>query len=118
MGSLPRSCQEHGCTPDDCVCWEYDEQAEDAELITAAFGRADVDQAAFTIEYIDDARMLTVLGPGGLPTRRLYLDETTAQIDTVPLHIEYAVDARDYLTGATFSGTTGLPYGTGIPPAP
>ena len=53
------------------------------------------------IEYIDDARMLTVLGPGGRPTQRLYLDETTGRIDSVSLDIEYAVDARDLLDGTT-----------------
>ena len=99
--ALPERCRRNGCDGEDCECWLDDDQAEDAKLLDAAFARTDVHPTAYTIEYIDDARMLTVLGPGGEPTRRLYLDEQTGQIETVPLEVEFAVDARDLLDGAT-----------------
>lgn len=111
---LPASCQEHGCTADDCVCWEYEDVFDDAPLLAAAFGRSDIDPGAWTIEYITDARLLTVLGPGDRPVKRLYLDETTGQIDDIPLHIEYAVDAQDHLNSTTFGITGHPPYDAGI----
>lgn len=98
---MPYQCRRNGCTAEDCVCWQDEDEAADAKLLDAAFARTDVDPAACTIEYIDDARMLTVLGAGGRPTQRLYLDETTGRIDSVPLDVEYAVDARDLLDGTT-----------------
>lgn len=98
---LEERCRRNGCTGEDCECWLEDDEAEDAKLINAAFHSRDVRPSAYTIEYIDDARMLTVLGAGGEPTRRLYLDEHTGQIESVPLEIEFVVDARDLLDGTT-----------------
>lgn len=98
---LPERCRRNGCNGEDCECWLEDDEAEDAKLLDAAFAHTDVHPTAYTIEYIDDARMLTVLGPGGEPTRRLYLDERTDQIESVPLEVEFAVDARDLLDGTT-----------------
>lgn len=65
--ALPEQCRQNGCTDEDCVCWQDEDEAEDAKLLDAAFARTDPDPdpAGWTIEYIDDARMLTVLGPGG-----------------------------------------------------
>ncbi|HJT75938.1 MAG TPA: hypothetical protein VJ739_01950 [Gemmataceae bacterium] len=100
--ALPEQCRRNGCTQEDCVCWEYEDEAEDIKLLQAAAAHTNGEPAeGWRIEYIDDARMLTVLGPGGRPTQRLYLDETTGRIDSVPLDIEYAVDARELLDGTT-----------------
>ena len=99
--ALPEQCRQNGCTGEDCVCWQDEDEAEDAKLLDAAFARTDVHPAGWMIEYIDDARMLTLLGPGGHPSQRLYLDENTGLIDSVPLHVEYAIDARDLLDGTT-----------------
>lgn len=97
---LHPECQEHGCTIDDCVCYEYEDEKIDNLLLAAAFGRTGVEQVAYSIEYIEDARMLTVLKGSPRPSR-LHLEETTGEIHTVPARIEDAQEMADFLSGPT-----------------
>lgn len=61
---LHPECQEHGCTADDCVCFEYEDEEFDTLLLAAALGRTGVDPDGYSIEYIEDGRMLVVPGIG------------------------------------------------------
>lgn len=97
---LHPECQEHGCTADDCVCYEYEDEKFDNLLLAAAVGRTTVYPDAYSIEYIEDARML-IVNQGWPRSPRLYLDETTGEIHTVPAHMENAQDMADFLSGRT-----------------